>query len=365
MPRPLSRRHAGLSVRALAGALFSLAVLGPTAQAAPVGKVDGGPCIAFDAHGYRYIAFGRTGVAEPGVYLATNRTGTWRLSLHPVTSGDRCAAIMVDASGHIHMLATRPIADDPNGNYDLYYATNRSGAWRASKVHYGEVGVASLAIDRTGRANIAISDEDGVFVFRRAANGGWLVAYDTSGVPSHLRVDPGGTLWLVVRDASHRRFVRLMNRAGDWTVSRIPLRYSNGVDIDLAIDGLGRRSLARYDGTTGYVNIYRDLGASWPRVDRTQAHAGRLLSEAIAEPDGSLHMLFGFFRPPDTSGVVDQNHHGGRWQTQLVGYSTDRSDIDVDRRGRVGAVFDRDGVIWSYWNDWTGTPHRFRVSELG
>jgi hypothetical protein len=362
--RSLGRRLGRASV----GAAFALALTVSAApvRAAPAGAVDGGPCITFDAHGYRYIAFARSGVAEPGIYLATNRSGTWRLSPHPVTSGDRCAAITVDTSNHVHLLATRPLPADPNGNYDLYYATNKSGAWRASKVHYGEVGVASLAIDRTGRANIAITDEDGVFMFRRAADGGWLNPYATGGVASHLRVDPAGTLWLVVRDVSHRRFVRLMNRSGAWTVTRIPLPSSNAISFDLAIDGLGRRSIASYDGNTGYASIYRDAGSSWPRVDRTQAHPGRMLDEAVSEPGGSLHLMFGFFRPPDASGVVDQNRHAGRWQTQLVGYvSGYRADMDVDRRGRVGATFERDGVIWSYWNDWSGPPHRFRVSDLG
>src|SRR4051812_3022606 len=156
-------------LRVLSGVAVSVAlalsIAAPQANAAPAGAIDRAPCIAFDAHGFRYVAFARSGVAEPGIFLATNRSGTWRLSPHPVTPGDRCAAITVDAASHIHLLATRPLPADPNGNYDLYYATNKSGAWRASKVHYGEVGTASLALDRTDRANIAISDEDGVFVY--------------------------------------------------------------------------------------------------------------------------------------------------------------------------------------------------------
>ena len=100
------------------------------------------------------------------------------------------------------------------GTTTLYYATNSSGAWRASKVHFGEVGTASLAIDRTGRVNIAITDEDGVFVIRRAASGGWPYRYATTGLVSHLGTDPGGGLWLFVADASHRRTVRLANSIG-------------------------------------------------------------------------------------------------------------------------------------------------------
>jgi hypothetical protein len=352
-------------VRAIAGAALALSLTATPAHGAPQGAVDSAPCITFDTHGYRYIAFARAGVAEPGIYLATNRSGRWRLSPHPVTPGDRCPAITVDAAGHVHLLATRPLPADPNGNYDLYYATNKSGSWRASKVHYGEVGVASLAIDRTGRANIAISDEDGVFVYRRAASGGWLNPYATGGVPSHLRVDPAGTLWLIVRDVSHLRFLRLMNRSGDWMVSQIPLRYSKTVTVDLGIDAAGRRFLVAHNGTTGDLSIYRDLGGSWPRVGRTQTKPGRFLLEATSEPSGAIHLLLLYARSPTATGVVDQNRHGGSWQTQLVGYTSgSAADIDVDRRGRVGGAFVRDGVIWSYWNNWIGTPHRFRVSDL-
>jgi len=73
--------------------LIGLATVALPVRAAPVGAVDGAPCIAFDALGYRYIAFGRTGITESGIYLATNRSGAWRVSPHPVTSGKRCAEI--------------------------------------------------------------------------------------------------------------------------------------------------------------------------------------------------------------------------------------------------------------------------------
>ena len=48
-------------VRAIVGPALALSLTAPAAHGAPVGAVDGGACIAFDAHGYRYIAFGRTG----------------------------------------------------------------------------------------------------------------------------------------------------------------------------------------------------------------------------------------------------------------------------------------------------------------
>ena len=361
----MRRRPLTILGRVAVGVAFALSIAAAPVSAAPPGAIDTGACIAFDTHGYRYIAFGRTGVAEPGIYLATNRSGTWRLSPHPVTPGERCASIMVDALGRVHLLAVRPIVDDPNGLTYLYYATDKSGAWRASRVHYGEIGTASLAIDRTGRANIAISDEDGVFVFRRAANGGWTTAYSTTGRLSHLRVDPSGGLWLVVLDVSHLRVVRLMNQSGSWTVSRIPIHFSRAINVELAIDRLSRRFFVVHDGITGTVNIYRDSSSGLQRVDRTRVDPGRLMLEATSEPSGAIHLMLGYARSPTGLGIVDQNRHTGSWRTQLVGYvSGFRADIDVDRRGRVGATFERDGVVWSYWNNWIGPPHRFRVSDL-
>ena len=138
MLRPLQ-----LLGRACALALLAIATVAIPARAAPAGAVDGGPCITFDAHGYRYIAFGRTGIAEPGIYLATNRSGSWRLAPHPVAQGERCASILVDGAGHIHLLAVRAHPpSDPVTFSDLLYATNRSGAWRSSLVRVGEIGMA-------------------------------------------------------------------------------------------------------------------------------------------------------------------------------------------------------------------------------
>ena len=114
-------------------------------------------------------------------------------------------------------------------------------------------------------------------------------------------------------------------------MDRIPLRYSNAVTIDLAIDGSGRRYLVTYEGETGLVTVYRDAFGAFARVERTQAHAGRFLSKAVSESSGDLHVLLRYFRATHV-GVVDQNRHGGRWQTQLVGYvgAFGRADIDVE-----------------------------------
>jgi hypothetical protein len=352
--------------RAFAFAFIGLAAVALPAHAAPVGSVDGGPCITFDNHGYRYIAFGRTGVTEPGVYLATNRSGSWRISPHPVAVGERCASILVDAVGHIHLLAVRAEPpSDPVTFSELRYATNKSGAWRSSLVRIGEIGMASVAIDRLGRASVATSDEDGMFLFQRSPSGGWTIRYDTTGPFSHLRTDRTGAVFMLISDAARDHIVRTANRSGIWRTSTTPLPFPYAEVLDLAIDSVGRRFAASYDAASGTVTVYRDDGTSWPRIDRTRAHPDRDLLDVEAEPSGDLHVMLGFERGGGALGIVDQNHHGGAWQTQLIGFVTDLyADLAVDRSGRVGAAFTRDGVVWSYWNDWKGAPHRFAISSL-
>jgi hypothetical protein len=349
--------------RSVVVAVALVLMIGPaSAHAAPAGAIDRDACIASDALGYRYVALGRTGVSEPGVYLSTNRTGTWRVGAHPVVPGERCVAIVIDGARHVHLLVVRPIPEDLNDNENLYYSTNQSGSWRSSLVRYGEIGVASLAIDRTGRANIVTTDEDGVLLFERSTSGGWITRYSATGWPSHLRTDPAGNLWVVIADASNQRVVRLTDRNGVWVATRIPISW-RVPEFDLAIDESGRRYLATHDPATGAVRIYRDRGSTWPLVDRTTALAGRRLMEMDIEPSGAIHLLFQRFEP--RRAVVDLNRHGGSWHTQLVGYSSGFwSDIEVDGRGRVSAVFDRDGVVWSYWNPWTKPPNRFAISSL-
>ena len=352
-----------IRMRSLVTTVVLMLMFGPaSAQAAPAGAIDRDACIASDALGFRYIAFGRTDVPEPGIYLATNRSGAWRVGAHPVVPGERCVAISIDRERHLHMLVVRPLPDDPNDNENLYYSTNRSGSWRSSLVRYGEIGLASLAIDRTGRANVVTTDKDGVALFERSTSGGWITRYAAGGSPSHLRTDPAGNLWVVIFDVSNQRAVRLTDRSGVWVAGRIPISWRTP-EFDLAIDASGRRYLSTHDPETGAVRIYRDRGATWPLVDRTTAPAGRRLMEMDIEPSGAIHLLFQRFEP--RRAVVDLNRHGGSWRSQLVGYSSGFwSDIEVDSRGRVSAAFDRDGVIWGYWNPWTKPPNRLSISSL-
>lgn len=358
MSKPGSIRTA-----ALFASLAIALVVAPPVLAAPPGAVDTNPCIASDALGYRYIAFGRTGAAEPGIYVATNRTGTWRLGAHPVAAGERCAAMTIDGGRHIHLLGLRAIPNDPNNLRELRYSTNQTGVWRSSIVRVGQGDIASLALDRTGRPNIATRDEDGALLYERTATGGWAIRYSVTGRTSHIRADPGGDLWVMMSDAKIDRFVRLTDRSGVWVATRIPVPFNQQHELDLAIDASGRRYLAVHDSTTGNVAIYRDRGSSWPRTDRTREPAGRRLVEMEIEPAGAIHLLF--WRDLPTRASVDLNRHGGSWHTQLVGYTSGFwPDIEIDRSGHVSAAFDRDGSIWSYWNPWTKPPSRFAISGL-
>jgi len=344
-------------------AAFALAVLASPVQAAPAGAVDSGPCVAFDALGYRYIAFGRTGVAESGIYLATNRSGTWRVSRHPVARGQRCAAILIDATRHVHLLAV-DIFDTSTVDFaHLWYATDRSGSWRSSKAHDGEIPFASLAIDRTGRANIAVQDEDGVFLLERSVSGGWIIRADASGRVAHIRTSPGGELSVVIADAVRRRLVLWSDGSGAWRPRVVP-RLDFTLDFDLAVDRFGHRSLILSDQSSGRVRIYRDLGSIWSLVGGTTAYPGRFLFDADVEPSGVPHVLLRYWRSSTSSGFVDMNRHDGVWHTQLIGYGSFWADMAIDTRGRVAGAFDRDGVVWSYWNDWKGAPHRFAISSL-
>jgi len=313
--------------------------------------------------GHRYIAFGRAGVAEPGIYLATNRSGAWRIGAHPVAHGERCAAIVIDGGRHVHLLVVRAIRGHPSEHSELRYSTNRTGSWRASIVRVGEIGLASLALDRAGHPNVAGTDVDGAFLHERTASGAWASRYDVTGSTSHLRADPDGNLWVVMSDVGNLRFVRLTDRSGAWAASRVPVPFDQQAELDLAIGASGRRYVAMYDGATGRVTIRRDLGATWPVVDRANQPVKRHLLEMDIEPSGAIHLLF--LRVEPNRAVVDLNRHGGAWTTAFIGYTTAFwSDLELDHRGRLSATVDRAGVVWSYWNPWTKPPNRFAISNL-
>jgi hypothetical protein len=363
-PRPHAVRHHGLLARAVAGAALALAILASPAQAAPLGAVDTGPCVAFDALGYRYIAFGRTGVAEPGVYLATNRSGSWRITKHPISPGNRCVDMLVDTHRYIHLLAYESSPDEPFVLTPLWYVTDRSGTWRHARVYNNEVDFASLAIDRSGRPNVGLIDQEGYWLYQRSANGRWAARLAGDGSISHIRRDSAGRLWAVNQDLDRRRMTRLTDASGTWQVRRVATPYAGRRDIDLVVDQAGRRFLFAYDPANGRVGIYRGVDNGWVSTGQTRAYPDRILRSAELEPAGAPHLMLFFGRTRGEWGIIDMNRHDGVWHTQLIGYGSFEADMAIDARGRVAAAFDRDGVVWSYWNDWKGAPHRFAVSSL-
>ncbi len=114
----------------------------------------GSPALAIDQWSKRYVAFVRTAGSAPGLYLATDRSGTWTTTRISSQTGIGSVRIALDLARHVHVAYTR----EAGATSIVRHATNASGRWVVSTVS-GPGGGRSpeLAIDSAGRPRVAFA----------------------------------------------------------------------------------------------------------------------------------------------------------------------------------------------------------------
>jgi len=156
----------GMSVE---GAKAATATWAIEAVDAPKGFHTSSRVIAVDAGNHPHIAYG-----GDHLYYAYHDGAAWHYETADASfdvGGN--ASIALDTSGHAH------ISYHDNANRDLEYATNKSGAWVTTTVDsYGWVGFASsIAIDTSGHAHISYIDGiNDTIKYATNASGSWVTA---------------------------------------------------------------------------------------------------------------------------------------------------------------------------------------------
>ena len=124
------------------------------------------PTIAIDAAGKAHIAYVRFGTA-PGVYYATNKSGTWVITRLTKSYSDGPPSIALDGTGKVYVATTRgPWAASPG----IYVMTNTTGSWVVARVVATEIaGPVSLAVTSTGLARLVYDSDLAVHEYENNA----------------------------------------------------------------------------------------------------------------------------------------------------------------------------------------------------
>jgi hypothetical protein len=130
--------------------------------------------IAVDGSGKVHVAIGNEGATAPGIWYLSNRSGTWRKVQLLDQAYDRGPAIAVDALGEAHVTVAEVDGSQSN------YFTNRRGYWLGRRLG-ACLTAASIALDSANHPHIAcVRSNDGIF-HTTDTSGAWVAERVTTG----------------------------------------------------------------------------------------------------------------------------------------------------------------------------------------
>lgn len=110
------------------------------------------PSFRIDQWAKRHVVFVRRSGPGPGLYYATDRSGTWETTRLTTATDVATPRLLLDPAGSAHVVYARSDVTAPR----VLYATNASSAWQTSTVS-GATGGSNpeIALDPTGRPVVA------------------------------------------------------------------------------------------------------------------------------------------------------------------------------------------------------------------
>jgi hypothetical protein len=193
--------------------------------------------------------------------FASNRSGSWIVSdigAAQTTPGNLNCNLALDSAGKIHLSYIDPQADR------LLYATNRSGSWDIEVVEQDMSANAiagtgtSIAVDGAGDVHISYHDFDGDKDLRYATNqsGAWVIetldSADDVGIHSAIAIDMSGNLHISYGDTTNGKLKYATNKSATWKSYSIDSAHSLP-ETSIAVDSTGKIHIS-YSGPTSSVN---------------------------------------------------------------------------------------------------------------
>ena len=190
------------------------------------------------------------------IIYATNRTGSW---VNSVLTGFANATlydsdILVDASGVAHVVFTI-------GNVqacELHYVANADGQWSGQLIANDSNCGAALAQDMTGTVHVVYSTpfglrharySGGVWQTEQVDNFSWI-----GGDRVALAIDDANHLHVAYRDQNFN-LKYATNSSGAWELTYVDGSGRVGFDPSIAVDPMGRISIAYSDQIRGTVKL--------------------------------------------------------------------------------------------------------------
>ena len=175
----------------------------------------------------------------PGL-LITSQAAAWQMEVVD-EEGRRFNSLARAQDGSLHVAYVAQVTD---ADYDLKYATDRSGVWEAqiietSSLDYGSV---ALALDADEFVHLAyFTGEEGDLHYANNVAGGWEIeAIESAGQGWQyvsLAVDGQGAAHLAYYNATQERLKYATNQSGEWLLAKIVPYADVGRENALFLDG--------------------------------------------------------------------------------------------------------------------------------
>jgi hypothetical protein len=136
----------------------------------------GHPDAAVDAAGKLHVAFQDYG-SSPGIYYATNASGTWVKIRLSRSGADFLPSIALDQAGKVYVAFDR---GSQAANPGLYVVSNRSGSWATYQVTAVDTGDPSLVVGPDGKLDLAYAD----------GTAGIRILSETTGLAARISMTP-------------------------------------------------------------------------------------------------------------------------------------------------------------------------------
>ena len=319
---------------------------------------DDGAALKFDGAGKAHILFSRYTPDAPGIYYATNATGTWVVTRVATGLAD-AVELVLDASGKAH--ATFRLEG-------IYYLTNSTGSWSATPLELPSdtfFGAPTIALDDAGVPHVAFSryrtsllvPTRGYLAHFFLDNGNWN---SQGGVPvdDTARSDElpslgflsDGTPQLAYRRSYPSAAIQLFSTGAPTVIAGSHL--DGGPSIDLGPSGIRDVSYNRRTGTGGAAYLATSSGSGWSTQKAGDGNPALAGTDIAADGSGGVRIA---------DGSTIYSNGTGSWTAGPSLPEFAETEVEVDGAGKTHLVASyvslNQPVLWTfqYWTDSSGS----------
>lgn len=249
------------------------------------------------------------------------------------TSGDaKSPAVVVDSSGHIHLVWQ----NDASDNNEIYYrkSTNGGANWvgdRRLTWNTGGSSYPAIAVDSSDRIHVVWNDYtpgNSEIYYKKSTNGGvvWSATKrlswnaQTSSDPA-IAVDSSDTIHVVWYDLSpgvaEIFYKKSTDAGGNWSsTQRLTWNSNASFEPIVAVDSSDTIHLAWYNYIVAQTEIFykksTDGGSSWSASNRLTWNTGASQDPAIAlDSSDNIHLAWQNWTPDGTEIFYKRSTNGG------------------------------------------------------